>query len=414
MKKKLVNLLLVSGSVGLTLILIEALSFIAIIAVNKNLSQTAELTKAKTEDLQSPKDSKFSSLTHKKFRLSRPEPYSSLPEFDSFVKQQWSDTPHKECNSKIYHDGKGFNLIMTDTPDCQSNAIVNGWRRVDNQPKIEAANIYIYGGSTVQSVEVPVNYTIPYYLQDFLIDKSFWYKVHNRGFTTVVTKQQLEFLKKEIIQAGDIVIFYDGGNNKWQGIANNSSNGTIIGTNKNLAAINYIKNLAKKLKSYQLLNLLRKKNHTHAFECDSLRVEDLKLRSNIAFEAYKSDLEKAKDYVENMNGIFLHFMQPNLFSSAKGQSSEYEEKLKRTTPSEMVPMCAGKYLSIGSNLFSERHKELKDNDIESYDISDIFETSDPRRPKGEHFLDWIHITAEGNRVVALEIFQAVESKIKVD
>ena len=40
----------------------------------------------------------------------------------------------------------------------------------------------------------------------------------------------------------------------------------------------------------------------------------------------------------------------------------------------------------------------------------MFEMSDPRRPNGEHFLDWIHITERGNKAVAYEIF----SKINID
>ena len=41
----------------------------------------------------------------------------------------------------------------------------------------------------------------------------------------MVTIQQLEFLKKDNIKKGDIVIFYDGGNNQWQGVAYSNPKG---------------------------------------------------------------------------------------------------------------------------------------------------------------------------------------------
>ena len=37
----------------------------------------------------------------------------------------------------------------------------------------------------------------------------------------------------------------------------------------------------------------------------------------------------------------------------------------------------------------------------------MFDKNDPRRPKGEHFLDWIHITEKGNKAVALEMFKTI-------
>ena len=39
----------------------------------------------------------------------------------------------------------------------------------------------------------------------------------------------------------------------------------------------------------------------------------------------------------------------------------------------------------------------------------MFNKKDPRRPKGEHFLDWIHVTENGNQAIAKEIFKKIKT-----
>ena len=73
----------------------------------------------------------------------------------------------------------------------------------------------------------------------------------------------------------------------------------------------------------------------------------------------------------------------------------------------MIPMCADKYLKVAAEVYSGRHLELKNSGIQSYDISRMLEAGDPRRPAGEHYLDWIHITENGNNSVAKEISKII-------
>ena len=401
------NFLLICGSIGFTIFTIETLSLIArkIIECSipyvcpKNLVSihTPNQQANSTQEIE-----KFPFLTHREFRLSRPEPYRNSMYFDWFIEEGWT-RKDPECNSQTSHDGKGFNLKQSDTHNCKGETILNGWRITTDQPKNSSKNVYIYGGSTVQNSEVPNNHTIASYLQRSLLRHGINYKVHNRGFTTVVTSQQLEFLRKEKLKKGDIVIFYDGGNNQWQGVANNSPNGTIIGMNRNLVFFYRLKGLASKSQMYKLLDLIQSKS-SGPFDCTILNESDLYKRANKSFDAYKSDLISANIYAEKSGAKFVHFMQPHLFSiGRRGRHSKYEQKLLNTMPSDMIPMCADKYLEVAAKLYSERHLELKNSGIQSYDISRMFEASDPRRPAGEHYLDWIDITENGNKSVAKEI-----------
>ena len=119
--------------------------------------------------------------------------------------------------------GKGYDLKQLDTPHCKGYTIIDGWRFTTDSPRKSYQKVYLFGGSTIQNHEVPNKYTIASFLQRNLNTKGSNIKVNNRGFTTVVTSQQNQFLKKISLKKGDIVVYYDGANDQWQGVANNLS-----------------------------------------------------------------------------------------------------------------------------------------------------------------------------------------------
>ena len=235
MQDRIKNAFLIFSSIFLSVVIVEITSFVTrkIIVKNKPIFFEGEKSNISYENLDLSRQIEIiKTKTIKEFRLSRPKPYKDSPYFDWFIKEEWSDK-HPECKSKISHNGNGFNLKQEDTENCRGYTIQNGWRVTTNQPKNYKNDIFIYGGSTVQNHEVPYIHTIASYLQKYLNNKSLKYKVKNRRFTSVVTSQQLEFLEKDKLKKGDIVIFYDGGNNQWQGVAYSDPRGTIIGSNRN-------------------------------------------------------------------------------------------------------------------------------------------------------------------------------------
>ena len=222
----------------------------------------------------------------------------------------------------------------------------------------------------------------------------------------MVTSQQLEFLEKDKLKKGDIVIFYDGGNNQWQGVAYSDPRGTIIGSNRKISLILSLKGIISRLQSYKLVQEFS--NNEKKTYCDFLNEKNLTENAHKAFDFYKKNLLYARKYVVDRDAKFYHFMQPHLFSSDEKERSLYESTLINSP--YLIPSCADKYLKVASSVFSKRYNELKKNGINSHDMSKMFEKSDPRRPNGEHFLDWIHITERGYKAVAHEIF----SKINFD
>ena len=99
-----------------------------------------------------------------------------------------------------------------------------------------------------------------------------------------------------ILKKGDIVVYYDGANDQWQGVANNRPNGTIIGTNKNLLFAKKIKNTISRLNSYKLLQQIRdfQKFETTNVNCNLPNLVELEKRSNRSFNVYKKNLLQAK------------------------------------------------------------------------------------------------------------------------
>ena len=64
--------------------------------------------------------------------------------------------------------------------------------------------------------------------------------------------------------------------------------------------------------------------------------------------------------------------------------------------------------SISSNIFSARHKEIVDSGIKSVNLSKKFKrTSDSKLKDIEIFLDYIHVTENGNQLIADELMKLI-------
>jgi len=162
--------------------------------------------------------------THYQFRLSRPPPYQNAEYFsraflnESFAQPGgWKTDPSFGWMPHDYH-GQYFNVSA-------------GKRRTTDGPDPAKAKgrLLVFGGSTVYCSEVPDSLTLCSCLQRLLNEQGQGhYQVENLGATTVTIKQQLARLKLEMIEPGDIVVFYDGVNDVIQSIFYNNPEGTII------------------------------------------------------------------------------------------------------------------------------------------------------------------------------------------
>ena len=351
-----------------------------------------------------PMNDIFALKTHKEFRLARPAPYQNSEYFSWFIKEEWSDD-YPECKSNIVHDGKGYSLKESDTPLCKGYTRVDGKRLTTDVPKNVDSRIWLFGGSTVQNHEVPNKYTIASYLQrmvnESLDPKRFG--VENRGFSSVTVNQQNDLLGAESVRNGDIVIYLDGINNQFQGVANNQPQGNIIRSNRQNALLLTLKEKLGSLNSAKLIRreFAEKHKGDKEEECIVPSEATLRQRAEASFTYYLNDLLRAERLTTRSGARFIHFMQPHLFSDTSNYS-RYERSLINTMPSQMVPCGADRYMITASEVYRKRHHEILINGIESYDLGSLFAQ---RLSKEEIFLDFMHVTEEGNRKLAEAIIK---------
>ncbi|WP_320675026.1 hypothetical protein [Prochlorococcus sp. MIT 1341] len=399
------NIFLICGGVLGGIILTESFSLLFLHLVNVSPEVNAINTKSHKG---------FRYHSHKQFRLSQPLPYLGSNYFDWFIKEEWSDQ-HPECFSGISHRGQGISLTMGNTPNCRGKTILNGWRITTNAPKEFNKRIFIYGGSTAQNSEVPNNLTIASYLQRIVNNTvREKIKVENRGFTTVVTSQQNNFLKQENIGENDIVVYYDGGNNIWQGVANGNPKGTIIGSNTSQRRLVTFKKNLSNLNTYKFLKLIKPKKNKQCLIYNEPDARQLNERANRSFDQLKEDLIYARNFTTDKKAYFIHLLQPHLFSVTLAELTNYEKKLSQTTPSEMIPCFTQLYMRTGDSVFRKRHQELKSLNITSYDIGGVFANRElnPNLEKVEAnkeiYLDFMHVNEVGNKIIAHEIFRILK------
>ena len=90
--------------------------------------------------------------------------------------------------------------------------IRNNHRRTTDAPIAAKSAVYVFGGSTVFSGEVPDTLTIPSFLQRELNKFTDRYFVINAGIPSMNSNQQLFYLLATPLNIGDIVVFFDGVN----------------------------------------------------------------------------------------------------------------------------------------------------------------------------------------------------------
>lgn len=343
--------------------------------------------------------------SHLEFRKSIPAPYSysdynvkSLVD-ESYALPGWETPP-------------GTRLLIPKNFHGHYISIDNGVRHTTDTPSAFDNVIYVFGGSTIFNNEVPDRYTVTSFLQRLVNNNSSKrYKVENYGATTVVSSQELERLKLIQLKRGDIVIFFDGGNDSYISIYNRDPDGWIVGENNNILFkkgmfSNFLVKIHTKLKPYSTFVNVFLSPYDYRYEPahlnDRLEIDALtkKMRTN-----YVRNIFEAHNYSIASKAHFFHFLQPTIFSVK--QPSLYEFQLRQNP--YLISAGIEKALNEAYKALIPAVEQLKrEYGVLSFDITNIFN----QRPFDEEFfLDWIHVTEKGNEVIARAIFERIESTL---
>ena len=341
------------------------------------------------------------------FILSKPLPFAGTDDYEE-VRKEWTGDTDCPKNRIVADTATGFPRYESANVQCNGPVTIrNGLRTTTDLIESAPSRIMFFGGSTMWGVGSADRNTIPSLIQRRLGHNTRMYGVYNYGFTSVVIRQQLRLLKSLPVNKGDIVIFYDGGNDVWNSVVYGNAEGGIIGYND----ANYAKIFINRAKFYlsthssvyEVLGHLRNKGASSA-ACIDLSEEVLISRAMKGFEVYQRSIEEAKKYVENGGGHFLHFLQPSLVSSPP--LSSYKNQLISQMADETK--CGTDAFAKGYSYYRNKYATVKYS-INGTDLSSILNSGTPEE---EYFWDHMHVSSNGNKAIAAAIFAFLEGKIQ--
>lgn len=318
---------------------------------------------------------------HKEFRLTQPAPYKNAPYFSKdFIEESFAQPGG-------WITKPGTNLIFPKDFSGRFFTVKNGVRRTTDTPPQANRTIYLFGGSTAYSSEVPDGYTIASHLQRLLVkNNQNIYRVVNLGVTSVSTNQQLERLYTTKLTRGDIVIFYDGINDVVQGVLYGNAGNTIFGNDKSRPAW---QKLLSKLSENSVLAryFLTRMNANY-------RIANLDKRVADTLARYSRNLGTAQRTSETQGARFLHFLQPTLYSLSP--LGDYEKHLLSVG---IIPTQTKQAFVAAYPSFARLVKERAAQGNADFDLTGIFD-----KLNEPIYLDFCHINHVGNETVARHIY----------
>lgn len=328
-------------------------------------------------------------LSHKEFRLQRPEPYIKSSYFSAdFINESFSQPGG-------WFTPAGTKIVLPNNYRGRYINVADHKRVTVNQPQNKSKRILIFGGSTIYNGEVPDELTIASQLQKKLITNGYQnVVVENFGASSIHADQQLERLKHDIVLSkNDVVVFYDGVNDVLQRVYYNNPSGFIA--NQSIEAPYFVR-LIRKFKKFSAFfrwiddDLLSPKNYR-------LNI----LSAPAASRDYLATIDNANLYVTSQGAEFLHFLQPTIFT--KTPHNDYETGLVNLAGSDMMPY--GLY-EVFAETYPMMQRGLSTTGYDQ-DLTAIF-----NRMKDSPYFDFCHVNEVANALVADAMYERlVNTKI---
>ena len=255
-------------------------------------------------------------------------------------------------------------------------SVKNGIRTTTDQPTQWNQNLLFFGGSTTfGDREVPDDLTYSSYVQRLLNSNSHRTRVINHGKQGATVINRVKWLIEETpITSGDVIVFFFGSNDSGWKI-----NGKLHDTFRSPLLI--ITRMALGLR-IEILNWLHGElAHLHNKWC-----------ADFAFKKTVAELERAKKWADNNDLRFLVVLQPNLFVSRV--ISKYENSL------------IGRFsffLRGQIEIAYPRYEEFVKHCGYGLSFTEIFTDLDH-----SVFLDWAHVNARGNEIIAENLFREIK------
>jgi hypothetical protein len=273
------------------------------------------------------------------------------------------------------------------------NIDANGIRRT---PGAEASpksyRVFVFGGSAVMGFGSPDWGTIPAYLQEDLGRRFPSASVTNFGALGWVSTQSVFLLIRQL-QAGNVpnlVIFYDGANECSSAAENGRADGHAGQRRISMQLEHPLLGelLASNLSIFLLPKLDRLERHLRR------PAPDGRLASEVV-DTYLSNYRTVEALASQYGFRFEFFLQPLILTGRKVLTTEERgmiPEMQYSAPG-VAELASGVYQMIGAR--APRLANLRS-------LTDVFDAQ-----KSQIWIDWCHVTPEGNRIVAAAMAEAL-------
>lgn len=256
---------------------------------------------------------------------------------------------------------------------------VGGWRLTTDQPTNPTSNLYLFGGSTIQCLEVVDKNTICSHLQRHLNLNSLSIRVHNRGVSGMtIGANQIEISKTNISQ-GDIVIVYFGAND------------SKLDTYSQEAIFPF-----RIIPGYiRILGGLRIKFKLRVAEwvwLETVRPADRALENAVRnAKNVETLLSQISEQTVSAGARFIALLQPNIFTKKTYTSRDLEIHNRSKINPKIVKLQYNEYMkALGKEQWFHPVTSALDEHF------------------GSAYLDWCHLDSSGNDLVAGTILKIVK------
>lgn len=285
-------------------------------------------------------------------------------------------------------------------------------RVTTHQPENYKRNIYLFGGSTMYSVEVPDEYTIASILQIKLNERyPDTYRVINMGVMAYTVEHQAMLLKTIQLNPGDKVIFYDGVNDAaslyyccvnhygktLSDLATMDEDEPVL-TVWDERLIRWNRVLAANSIFYH--NFVSYRNHPPSFFTNDETFTSLKQE---LFDDYSKQLQMAEEYTLAQSAEFYHFLQPNVLL---GENKTYRESLF-SSKYRLMQVGFDQMILEGYGVLKEALEEMGQGGMHQMDLSLVLDI-DRKDTNIEFYYDWCHVNHIANEIIAEAIFQEIK------
>ncbi len=309
-------------------------------------------------------------------------------------------------------NNEDMTLWLPENFDGKYYSVKNHIRGTTNQPEDYEHTIYIFGGSTIFSIDAIDYYTIPSHLQRLINQEiSTKYRVVNMGVTGFNTGPQNIRLKTLDLEPGDIVIYYDGENNipRVTSFGNYQAHpipaAVIKANHQKSSQLPFMAEIWFFLLDnlYRILDSMSEKSdfihYLHTFNWQLLKtpVNDPEWHQQIidnSVHLYQQQIIEAFEYSTSEGAQFFHYLQPTLF--AQDKFTEHEQKIINSFGVDYT------YSDIQEKMV-EDNVILTEMGVHSVDLTDVLAVEN-RPNNADIYYDHCHINYIGNQIVAEAIF----------